>query len=430
MILKGTSPYFLFSVLVFLFFLSLFFSLSETGLMSLNRYRLQHLVRKKNRAAKRVHMLLSRPDRLLGTILIGSTFANILASSVATVMAGKLFGDLGIMVATVLLALIILMFAEIMPKTLAVLYPQQVSFIVSLPLKIFLKVLYPLVWVANTIINNILKMFGVKVSKRNLEELSREELRTILLASGGRISPNHQSMLLSILDLEKVTVNDVMVPRNEIVGINLNDEWPAILQQLQDSAHTYVLAYRDDLDQVEGWLNLRKVLRLLLEGEFNQESLLQHIEEVSFIPDGTLLSVQLLNFQERKYRIGLVVDEYGSVEGLLTLEDILEEIVGEFCSDLVIGGKEIRLWRDGSYLVAGNIAIRDLNRSMGWELPVTGPKTLSGLIVEHLQTLPRLGVGLRLAGYPIEVVSVKNKRVEVARIMPHLRKPGNLQVKE
>jgi len=425
--LKETSLYLLFILLILLIMSSLFFSLSETALMSLNRYRLQHLVRKKNRAAKRVSLLLARPDRLLGAILIGSTFSNILASAVATLMAEHLFSSLGVMVSTFFLALLILMFAEIMPKTLAVLYPERVSFIVSLPLQLFLKGLYPLVWAANTIINNLLKIFGVKVSQRDLDALSREELRAILLASGGRISPNHRNMLLSILDLEKVTVNDVMVPRNEIVGIDLNEEWPTIFEQLKEIEHSYVLMYRDSLDQVEGWLNLRRVLHLFMQEKFNKESLLAQIQDICFIPEGTLLSAQLLNFQTDKYHIGLVVDEYGDVEGLVTLEDILEEIVGEFCTDLVIGGKDIRISREGGYLIAGNIGLRDLNRSMGWELPTTGPKTLSGLIVEHLETLPRLGVGLRLAGYPIEVVSVKNKRVEVARIIPALRKqPSSL----
>jgi Mg2+/Co2+ transporter CorB len=360
----------------------------------------------------------------LGAILIGSTFSNILASSAATLIAERLFGNTGVMVATILLGLIILMFAEIMPKTLAALYPEQVSFIISLPLKLFLKCFYPLVWIANTIANNTLRIFGVEINKRESDALSRDELRAVLAASSGRISPSHQGMLLSILDLEKVTVNNVMVPRNEIIGIDLNQDWPLILEKLKHIEHTHILIYRDTLDQVEGWLNLRKVLNLLIQEKFNKESLIKYKEEICFIPEGTLLSVQLLNFQTQKYRIGLVADEYGDVEGLVTSEDILREIVGEFCTDVVIGGKDIRLAREGGYLVAGNITVRDLNRNMGWDLPLTGPKTMSGLIVEHLEILPRSGVGLRLAGYPIEVISVKNKRVEVARIIPNLRKPA------
>ena len=418
-----TSLYALFFLLIGSIISSLFFSLSETGLMSLNRYRLQHLVRKKNPVAKRVSLLLARPDRLLGAILIGSTFSNILASSAATLIAERLFGNTGVMIATFFLALIILMFAEIMPKTLAALYPEQVSFIISLPLRLFLKCLYPLVWVANTIANNTLRLFGVEINKRDHDALSRDELRAVLVASSGRISPSHQSMLLSILDLEKVTVNNVMLPRNEIIGIDLNQDWPIIFEKLKHIEHTHILVYRDTLEQAEGWLNLRKIFRLLIQEKFNKNNLINHIEEVCFIPEGTLLSVQLLNFQTQKYRIGLVADEYGDVQGLVTSEDILREIVGEFCTDVVIGGKDIKPAREGGYLVAGNITVRDLNRSMGWDLPVTGPKTLSGLIIEHLETLPRFGVGLRLAGYPIEVVSVKNKRVEIARIIPNLRKP-------
>lgn len=419
---QETYLYGLVVILIFLVMCSLFFSLSETGLMSINRYRLQHLVRKKNLKAKRVSILLSKPDRLLGGILIGGTFANILASAVGTLIAQHLFGDVGVMISTFCLAFFILMFAEIMPKTLAVLYPERVSFAISLPLTLFLKCFYPLVWFANMITNNILRIFGVRLDQDNIEALSRDELRAILIASRGRMSVNHQSMLLSILDLEKVSVNDVMVPRNEIIAIDLNEEWPAIFEQLKNATHTHVLLYRDSLDFVEGWLNLHQVLYLLMQEKFNKESLLEHIEEIHFMPEGTLLNMQLLNFQTRKYRIGLVVDEYGDIQGLLSIEDIFQEIVGEFCGDLVIGGKDIKLQRDGSYLVLGHVAVRDLNRTMGWNLPTVGPKTLSGLIVEHLETLPRLGVGLRLAGYPIEVVSVKNKRVEVAKIMPNLRK--------
>lgn len=390
-------------------------------MMSLNRYRLRHLVRKKVAGAKRASELLERPDRLLGIVLIGNNFANILASSVATIIAVRFFGNLGIVLTTVLLTLVILIFAEITPKTLAALYPEQIAFSSSFILKILLVVFYPVVWVVNGISNGILRIFGVKLTHGGLDTLSHEELHTVVRETAGKNVAGYQRMLVSILDLEKATVEDIMIPRNEIIGINIEEDWQTILHQLTISEHTRLPIYRESIDHVQGILHLRKALNLLAKNQLNRESLQQIAEEVYFVPEGTSLNVQLINFQQQKIRSALVVDEYGDIQGLATLEDILEEIVGEFTTNLADSSEEVKRQKDGSYLVDGGVTIRELNRIMHWDLPTGGPKTLSGLIVEYIETLPATGVGLRLAGYPIEIVEVQENMVKTARIWPKLR---------
>ena len=407
--------------LLLLIVLSGFFSGAETGLMALNRYRLQHLVRKRDRAALRIHRLLQRPDRILGVILIGNTFANILASAIATMMAVRLWGELGVVLATLLLTLVVLVFAEVTPKTLAALYPRRVAFFVGLPLEYLLRLLYPLVWLVNGIGNGVLRIFGVKVGKRRVDSLSRGELKAVLANMGDKIPESHRRMLLSVLDLEQVAVNDVMVPRHEVVGIDLDQPWSTVVDQLMGSRYTRVLVYQKSLDRLSGFVHSQRVSDLFVHSSLNKNTLLQAMEEPHFIPDGTLLNVQLMNFQRERYRVGLVVDEYGAIQGLITLADILEEIVGTFSTETPDIEQEIQRNQDGSYWVSGNVPIRDLNREMGWELPAAGPNTLSGLIIEQLEMIPEPGVGLRVGGYPVEVVGVGNNKVIKARIWPGLR---------
>jgi len=411
----------LIGLLIFLILLSAFFSAAEIGMMSLNRYRLRNLVRQKNATAKRVNDLLERPDRLLGVVLIGNNFANILASSVATFIALKLFGDVGVAIATVILTAVILIFAEITPKTLAALYPEKVAFPSSLPLKILLFLMYPLVWLINGIANGILRLMGIKLKRGVLDTISHEELRTIVREATGKSISMYQEMLLSILDLQKVTVEDIMIPRNEIIGIDIEQDWDIILEQLSVSQHTRLPVYRETIDRVEGMIHLRHALNLNAQNKLTKQNLLAIAGPVYFVPEGTSLNVQLINFRQEKQRIGLVVDEYGEILGLITLEDILEEIVGEFTTNLPTARKDIQRQKDGSYLVDGSATIRELNRTMKWELPSRGPKTLSGAIVEYLETLPRTDVCLRLAGYPIEIDEVEENKVKVARIWPKLR---------
>jgi len=391
-------------------------------MMSLNRYRLRHMARKEHAVAKRVLGLLERPDRLLGIILIGNTFSNILASAVATVIAVHYFGDVGVLIATGLLTLIVLIFAETAPKTLAALHPERVAYSVSWTLKCLLTLLYPLVWLVNGIANGILRLFRVRVKRRGLEPLSAEELRTVVHEASGKISANYQQMLIRILDLEQVTVEDVMVPRSEIDGIDLENSWEDILKQLTECDHAHIPLYRENIDQVHAILNLRKVLTSMQQQTMTKERMIQLADKVYFVPEGALASKQLLNFQQEQKSVGLVVDEYGDIQGLVTLQDILEEIVGEFEFDVEDTARILKKQRDGSYLVSGNIAVRELNRIAGWELPTEGPKTLSGLIIEYLEMIPVVGISARIAGYPMEVVQVSGNTIRQVRVWPELHK--------
>lgn len=421
--MNTNSTEFLFLGLLALVVVSGFFSGSETGMMAVNRYRLQHLA-SKNRTAKRLVDMLSRPDRLLGVILIGNTFANILASAIATMIAVRWFGEAGVVVSTVLLTLVVLIFVEVMPKTVAALFSERVAFIASLPLKGLLTIFYPLVWLVNGVANTFLRVLGVKVKQYRLEPLSRAELRSLVLTAGDKISTAYQEMLLGILDLEKVTVDDIMVPHHRATGININDSWPAIMQQLEQSQYIRLPVYEDTLDHLKGFIHARKLLNLVTADKLDKKSLLRSLEVVHYVPEGTLLSKQLSNFRQHKYRIGVVVDEYGGIKGLVTLSDILEEIIGEFCTDLA-DDKEIHSRSDGSYVVDGDIATRDLNRLTGWHLPVEGPNTLSGLIVEYLETIPHTPVAMRIGDYIIEVLRVNNNKIVKVKVGPCLSKKNH-----
>lgn len=403
-------------LLLFLILLSAFFSGSEIGMMSLNRYRLRTLVRKKVRGAIRVDRLLKRPDRLLSVILIGNTFANILASAVATVLAVRWFGDMGVAIATVVLTLIILIFAEIAPKTVAALYPQRVAWFVSLPLNLLLRVFSPFVWLANGSAGLLLRLFGIKIHHGREEHLSRDELHTVVREAGSLIATDYKKMLLSVLDLEKATVDDIMVARSDIVGIDLQDDWDTILEQLENSQHTRLPLFEGELDKVVGFVHLRSVLNLLADEKLTKEGLRHIAEECYYIPEGTPLNTQLMNFKKAKMRSGLVVDEYGDIVGLATLEDILEEIVGEFTTDRATISKDIYAQEDGSFLIDGSTMLRDINRQLSWTLPTNGPKTLNGLILETLEDIPPVHTGLKIGHYVIEVVQVKDNRIKTARV--------------
>lgn len=399
---------------------SAFFSGSETGIMSLNRYRLRHAVRKGDPAAKRIMDLLLRPDRLLGVILIGNAFTNIFASAVTTILAAQFFGKFGVFLATIVLTFLILIFGETAPKTLAALHPEQVARSVSTILKWLLKILYPLVWLVNIVSNSFLRLFGAKVDVFKIDSLSIEELRTLLDENKGKISANYNKMLLRILDLEQVTVEDIMAPRNEIFGIDLNDTWEQITTRLFECPYSYVPLYKDDINHTQGILNLRRLLISLRKKELNnKEELIALSEEVYFVPKDATANQQLLNFRDQKKTIGLVVDEYGDIQGLITLQNILEEIVGEFTQD-VEEKHFLTPQKDGSFLVDAAIDVRDLNEMTDWKLPITGPRTLSGLIIEYLEMIPSIGICARIAGYPMEVMSISENTIKVVRIWPQL----------
>jgi Mg2+/Co2+ transporter CorB len=415
----------LFIILGILIFISAYFSGSETGMMSLNRYRLRHLEKEKHKGAIRVSKLLGRPDRLIGLILIGNNLVNIAASSIATIIAIRLaidFGvskDLALLVATIVLTLVVLIFAEVTPKTLAALYPEKIAFPSSIILSLLLKILLPFVMAVNWITNGILMLIGISSEQREQHSLSSEELRTVVNESGALLHEQDQSMLMSILDLEKVSVEDIMIPRSELVGIDVNDDWKKIQKQLTQANHTRVLLYRDNIDDVVGYIHARDALKLLSKSQFTKATLLRAVRELYFIPRGTPLNIQLLKFQHAKERLGLVVDEYGDIQGLVTLEDILEEIVGDFTTTMTpTPSEEITPQPDGSYLVDGTASIRDVNKEMGWELPTDGPKTLNGLIIEHLEDIPQNNISVRIAGYPIEIVEASNHRIKIVRVLP------------
>jgi len=410
----------LFITLGILILISAYFSGSETGMMSLNRYRLRHLEKEKHKGAKRVSKLLKRPDRLIGLILIGNNLVNIAAASIATIIGIRFFGDVyGMLVSTVVLTLVILIFAEVTPKTLAALYPEKIAFPSSILLSLLLKILFPLVIAVNWITNGILMILGISSEQREQHSLSSEELRTVVNESGALLHEQDQSMLMSILDLEKVSVEDIMIPRSELVGIDVNDDWKKIQRQLTQANHTRVLLYRDNIDDVVGYIHARDALKLLSKSQFTKATLLRAVRELYFIPEGTPLNIQLLKFQHAKERLGLVVDEYGDIQGLVTLEDILEEIVGDFTTTMTpTPSEEVTLQPDGSYLVDGSASIRDINKEMSWQLPTDGPKTLNGLIIEHLEDIPQNNLSVRIAGYPIEIVEVSNNRIKIVRVMP------------
>ena len=412
----------LFVILFLLLMLSAFFSSSETGLMSLNRYRLRHLVKNKHKGAMRATRLLERPDRLIGLILLGNNFVNVLASSITTIIALRLGGETAIAIGAGLLTFVILIFSEVAPKTVAALYPEKIAFTASLVYVPLLKLLYPLVWVVNVIANSLLKIIGIQLDKNSNENLSTEELRTVVNEAGALIPKRHQKMLLSILDLEKVTVEDIMVPRNEIFGIDLDDNWADIVEALKHSVHTRLPVYKEDIDRVEGIVHMRNIMHLLAHDDFNREALLAEMRDPYFIPEATPLNTQLLNFQRHERRIGLVVDEYGDIQGMVTLEDILEEIVGEFTTDIATFSKDIHPQDDGSFLVDGGANIRDLNRLMHWALPSKGPKTLNGLLTDALESIPEPGTSIKIEGYPIEIVQTQGNMVKTARILPKLKK--------
>ncbi|BCO33232.1 hemolysin [Thiohalobacter sp. COW1] len=413
----------LLGVLFFLIILSAFFSGSETGLMTLNRYRLRHLARGGNAGARRAQKLLERPDRLIGLILLGNNFVNILASALATVIALRLLGEAGIMVATALLTVVILLFAEVTPKTLAALRPERIAFPAAFVYGPLLRLFYPLVWVINVIANSILRLFGVSPEQAGDTALSSEELRTVVLEAGAMIPKRHQKMLLNLLDLEKITVEDIMVPRNEIDGVDLTESLEEIEDFLSHTQYTRLPVYEESIDHVVGILHMRNVTPLLRAGELSHESIRRIARDPYFIPEGTPLNRQLLNFQREGRRTGLVVDEYGDILGLATLEDILEEIVGEFTTDPYSLYKDITPQDDGSFLVDATAAVRELNRALKMELPTSGPKTLNGLILEHMEDIPEPGTSLLLADYPVEIVQTKDNAVKTVRVFPKRRKP-------
>jgi Mg2+/Co2+ transporter CorB len=412
-----TSLLTLLTSFIILILASAYFSSSETSMMSLNKYRLNHLSRTGHSGARRAKKLLETPDKLIGVILIGNNFVNFLAASIATSIALKVFGNPSPLITALILTMVVLIFAEVTPKTIAALHPEKVAYPSSHVLRILLTILYPAVYLVNTISNALLSVLGISV-KENREEtqLSPEELRTVVNESTERIPRQRHGMLLNVLDLETVTVNDIMVPRNDIIGIDIEDDLEQILQVMSNSQHTRIPIYKGNLDNVVAILHLRNASKFINMANLSKSAILQEAMDPYFIPEFAALHTQLLRFQEKKMRIAIVVDEYGATKGIATLEDILEEIVGEFTTDLASIGEEIHAQDDGKYLIDGTASIRDINRVLGWDLDTDGAKTLNGLLTEILETIPDSSVGINLGKYLAEIIHTKDNVIRTAKI--------------
>ena len=413
----------LYIALLVLILLSGFFSSSETGLMAINKYRLRHLANKGHRGARLAQRLLRTPDRLIGLILLGNNLVNILAASIATVIGIRLFGVNGVWIASLLLTVVILIFAEVAPKTIAAVHPERIAFPASFVLFILLKILYPVVVLVNGLANLVLKPFRVQTNVELMEHLNREELRTLVKEGGKRIPDDHQRMLVNILDLEQATVEDVMIPRQDIVGIDLDDDWDEILLQLTQTYYTRMPVYRDTIDQVEGLLHIRTVIAKLAHGALTFDELKRSVRRPYFIPEGTALTQQLLEFQRRERRMGLVVDEYGDIQGLVTLDDILEEIVGEYTVERGARSRDIRRLDDGNYLINGAVPLRSLNRNMEWELPEDEASTLNGLLLEELGEIPSGKASVKVGPHIMTILEIKDNMISKVLVKPQ-RAPG------
>jgi Mg2+/Co2+ transporter CorB len=384
-------------------------------MMALNRYRMRHLAKEGHSGAKRATKLLERPDRLLGVILIGNNFVNFSAASIATLLAIQILGEEGVAWAPVICTFVFLIFAEVAPKTIAANYPEKIALPSSHILSLLLLLLWPLVWAVSALSNTLLKMLGIQHQNDQGDHLSREELRTLVF-EGAKIASQSQDMMLGVLDLDEVTVDHIMVPKSEIIGIDLEEPLEDIINQLRNAQHTRLPVFREDIDHVIGMLHVRDAIRFLTSEEPNKASLVQEIDEVYFVPENTALQRQIRNFQARKERIALVVDEYGDVQGIVTLEDILEEIVGEFTTDLASASSDIHPQEDGSFVVDGGATIRSINRALTWDLPADGPKTLNGLMTDRLETFPEAPVSIEIDEYRLEVVRLKDNMIATAKL--------------
>ena len=406
----------LYAILALLLLLSAFFSGTETAMMSLNRYRLRHRARSGHRGAQLAERLLKRPDRLIGLILLGNNLVNFVASALTTLIAYRLGGDAAVAVAVLVFTLTVLIFAEVMPKTLAAMHPARLALPAAYIYYPLLKVLYPVVWVVNAVANGLLRLVGVSPADRSSMTLSGEELRTVVMESTAFIPKRHRQMLMGILDLTRVTVEDAMVPRSDIDGIDLDDDWDEILDHLIHTRHTRLPVYRESLDDLVGVLHVRKLLRDLPHERLDKERLVELLWDPYFVPEGTLLYSQLLAFQQSRRRVAFAVDEYGDIQGLVTVDDILEEIVGEFTTDPGTISSDVHREPDGSYIVTGSAHVRALNRMLNWGLPTDGPKTLNGLIVEELEIIPASGTKLTLHGHPVKILQIADNAVKTARM--------------
>lgn len=385
--------------------------------MRLNRYRLLHHIKNKRLGAELAHKLLQRPDRLIGLILLGNNFINIFASSIATIIALKLYGESGIAIAAGLLTFIILIFSEVAPKTWAAFHPERLAFPAAIIYTPLLKVLYPIVWLINSLSNQLLKLFGININQNTVDSMQTDELRTVVTEAGELIPSQHKAMLLGILDLEHSTVEDIMTPTNEINGIDLSDDINEIEKQLLNSSYSNLPIFNENIDNIQGVIRIKDVTSMLFKHNINIKELAKLSANPYFIPNNTSLYQQLINFQKNKRRFAMVVNEYGVILGIITLQDVLEVVIGEFTTDPSDSSPDIQRKDDGSLLISANITIRELNRSLNWDLPTSGPKTLNGLIIEYLEAIPEPGTSLKLYNRPLEIIQMEGNAIKLIKTL-------------
>ncbi len=402
--------------LVVLLILASFFSATETSMMSLNRYRLRHLVKNGHAGAIRATRFLHHPEKMLGVVLIGNTCANIIASAIVTLLAQHYVGELGVAIATGILTLIVLFFCEVLPKTLAAFWPEKIAFPATIPLNFFGVVLAPLVWFMNALVRSVTSLFHLR-APINIEHLSVDELSTLLKESGSSISDTHRQMLIQALELERLTVADIMIPRQDLVGLDLDDDQDTLLEQILNSPYRRLPVYRNNWDEVLGILSMRDMTQFFQKHEeWDSNALMTVLQPIYVIPETTPLTKQLVNFRRKKSRIAFIVDEFGEIQGAVTLEDLLEEIVGEFTTDFTETSPDIKAQGDGSYLIAGSTPLREIKRSLHWVLPNTDAKTLSGFLIDYLQQIPTSGTSVCIDGWVIEILQSVDNRIKMVRV--------------
>lgn len=393
--------------------------MSETAMMAANRYRLRHRAQQGHRGAKLALALLGKTDKLLGVILLGNTLFNAAAATLTSYIALALFGQekWALEIGTLFVAFALLIVAEITPKVIGATYADRITPPISFILGPLLRLVYPLIWFVNLFVSALLR--ALRLAPKDTHEaprLSPEELRMLVLEAGNFIPQKHQSILLNLFELESITVEDVMTPRSSMEAIDLSAKWDEIATQLATSYHTRLPVFREDPNNVTGMLHLRRLIGLMHRNELTQESLSEQIQEPYFIPAATPVFSQLQFFQENRQRIGLVVDEYGEVLGLVTMEDIIEEIIGEFTTSLPGRAATLSWDKDNSVLLEGSRSLRVINRKLGLTFPIDGPKTLNGLIVEHFRDIPESGISLKISGIPIEIVQTQDRSIKIARL--------------
>ena len=406
----------LLSSISILLVLSAFFSSAETGMMALNKYRLKHLIKQNNRSAKRADKLLKRPDRLLGVILIGNNFVNILAAALTTILCLELFGNSGVFIGSIILTIIILIFAEVTPKTFAAKNAESIALPASGILKVLQKVLYPLIWVVNFFSNSLLNLLNVKDENKN-EDITTEELKSVLENSGEMIPKRYQDMLTSILDLDEILIDEIMTPRNEILGIDIEENFEILMEKIAINQKEIMPIYEQSLDNLKGTIDTNGIKKFLISNKLSIKSFMDFADDVYVALENTPLSNQLFNFQKDNKTSAVVVDEYGDVKGLIDINDILEEIVGELSTDKTRDKIDIQEQKDGSYLIDGSAAIREINKKLSWDLPLEGPVTLNGLILEKIQTIPESNVSINLNNYLIETVLIKDNMIKFVKVL-------------